>query len=285
VAISLQQFVDNLVQSGLMTADEVSAFRETLPPNKQAADAQGLAYAHAEAVIHRDIKPGNLLLEKELVYVVLCDDGRQLTLTPGEFAKQCTGGPCTGPGSFPPERSRSAATALALLPFLAAGHSLASDGPYRKTVSGGISWLKKNQRKWGDPSGGERPQEAHMYVYGMATIVLCEAYRLSQGEVGSEPPRQAAAFIESAQHPKTGGWRRRTHGWESSSRTSARSGRRWSQTLTCSGSGTSKSIWGGCPTSGSIPRRSWPIVPTKSIPTRAPASSSAGLYEQEGERS
>jgi hypothetical protein len=25
-------------------------------------------------------------LEKELVYVVLCDDGRQLTLTPEEFA-------------------------------------------------------------------------------------------------------------------------------------------------------------------------------------------------------
>jgi serine/threonine protein kinase len=43
VAISLQQFVDNLVQSGLMTAGEVAAFRETLPPNRQAADAQALA--------------------------------------------------------------------------------------------------------------------------------------------------------------------------------------------------------------------------------------------------
>ncbi len=30
MAISLQQFMDSLVQSGLMSADEVSAFRERL---------------------------------------------------------------------------------------------------------------------------------------------------------------------------------------------------------------------------------------------------------------
>jgi len=43
VAVTIEQFVGNLVQSGLMSADEVSAFEQGLPVQKQPHDAQMLA--------------------------------------------------------------------------------------------------------------------------------------------------------------------------------------------------------------------------------------------------
>ena len=43
MAITLGQFVQNLVRSGLFSADELSAFEESLPPEKRPKDAQGLA--------------------------------------------------------------------------------------------------------------------------------------------------------------------------------------------------------------------------------------------------
>ena len=41
--IALEQFVDNLVSSGLMTAAEVAAFQESLAQGPKPADAAGLA--------------------------------------------------------------------------------------------------------------------------------------------------------------------------------------------------------------------------------------------------
>jgi len=43
MAISLEQFVQHLTDSGLMSAHEVSAFRDSLPPEKRPKDPQGLA--------------------------------------------------------------------------------------------------------------------------------------------------------------------------------------------------------------------------------------------------
>jgi len=43
MAISLGQFIDNLTRSGLVSADEISAFQESLPPEKRPSDSQGLA--------------------------------------------------------------------------------------------------------------------------------------------------------------------------------------------------------------------------------------------------
>jgi len=98
--VVLSQFVKSLAASGLMSADEVSAFLDSLPDDEQPDDgaalakelvrqkkltrfqaravyqgktklvlgdyviqaARGPAYAHGEEVIHRDIKPSNLLL-------------------------------------------------------------------------------------------------------------------------------------------------------------------------------------------------------------------------------
>ncbi|MFH1924059.1 MAG: protein kinase, partial [Planctomycetota bacterium] len=43
MAVSLEQFVDNLIQSGLFSAAELAAFQESLPSEKRPKDAQGLA--------------------------------------------------------------------------------------------------------------------------------------------------------------------------------------------------------------------------------------------------
>jgi len=43
MAISLEEFVKNLVRSGLLSAAEVSSFQESFPPEKRPHDAEGLA--------------------------------------------------------------------------------------------------------------------------------------------------------------------------------------------------------------------------------------------------
>ena len=43
MVVSLEQFVENLTKSGLFSADELSAFQDSLPPEKRPQDAQGLA--------------------------------------------------------------------------------------------------------------------------------------------------------------------------------------------------------------------------------------------------
>lgn len=43
VGLSLEQFVQQLTQSGLMSAAEVAAFQDTLPPPRRPTDAEGLA--------------------------------------------------------------------------------------------------------------------------------------------------------------------------------------------------------------------------------------------------
>ncbi|NQT13136.1 MAG: serine/threonine protein kinase, partial [Planctomycetes bacterium] len=43
MAVSLEQFVENLVRSGLFSAAELSAFQESFAPEKRPKDAQGLA--------------------------------------------------------------------------------------------------------------------------------------------------------------------------------------------------------------------------------------------------
>jgi hypothetical protein len=118
-----------------------------------------------------------------------------------DFKHQCKGGVCSGTGSV---RADTGATALALLPFLAAGETHTSKGPYKQTVAKGIAWLVKQQRSDGDLSGGcDQP----MYSHGLATLALCEAYGMTRDEHIGTAARQAVAFIERAQNESTGGWR------------------------------------------------------------------------------
>jgi hypothetical protein len=100
-------------------------------------------------------------------------------------------------------KSDAAATALALLPFLAAGQTHETKGPYQKTIRDGLDWLVSHQAKSGDLSAGG---ESQMYTHGLCAIVLCEAYGMSQDRRLHNPAQYALGFIEATQN-ETGGWR------------------------------------------------------------------------------
>jgi len=113
----------------------------------------------------------------------------------------CKDPTCTGPGEC---NFDAAATALALLPFLAAGQTHKSKGPYQKTIFNGIYWMMKQQKPDGDLSGNAN---RNMYAHGLATIMMCEAYGLTHDPAVGNSAQAAVNFIQRAQHPRTGGWR------------------------------------------------------------------------------
>src|SRR5687767_11077935 len=67
------------------------------------------------------------------------DGGWTLNLGNGD---QCTDRSCTGPGGT---RADAGATAMAVLPFLGAGQTHHTKGPYQKNVTKGLQWLVKHQ--------------------------------------------------------------------------------------------------------------------------------------------
>ncbi len=118
-----------------------------------------------------------------------------------EYNRQCTDPTCTGPGTA---KADAGATALGLLPFLAAGQTHRTKGPYQQTIYRGLYWLMQNQKPDGNLAAGAA---SPMYSHGLATITLCEAYGLSKDDVIRRAASAAVRFIENAQHPRTGGWR------------------------------------------------------------------------------
>jgi hypothetical protein len=114
----------------------------------------------------------------------------------------CKEGGCSGAGRYD---SPTAATALGLLPFLAAGQTHDSKGPYQQHIKKGVDWLIKNQKKSGDLCVGN---DAHntMYSHGLATIALCEAYGMTQDQRVGYAAQSAIDFIVSGQNAQ-GGWR------------------------------------------------------------------------------
>jgi hypothetical protein len=115
------------------------------------------------------------------------------------YKTRCKDAACTGPGDV---RSDTAATALALLPFLGAGQTQNTRGPYMNNVRAGLYWLMHNQGSDGDLRGGY-----NMYAHGLATIALCEAYGMSRDKSIGAAAQRAVDFIQNAQNQKTGGWR------------------------------------------------------------------------------
>ena len=45
MAITVEQFIERLSQSGLMSAAEISAFQDSLPPDQRPADVKALVAA------------------------------------------------------------------------------------------------------------------------------------------------------------------------------------------------------------------------------------------------
>jgi len=118
-----------------------------------------------------------------------------------QHSRHCTGRTCGGAGWV---KADAAATGLALLPFLGAGQTHKSTGPYRQTIQKGVFWLVKHQGSDGNlAAGAEQP----MYSHGIATIALCEAYGMTKDEFVGAAARKAVVFIQQAQNPQTGGWR------------------------------------------------------------------------------
>ena len=118
-----------------------------------------------------------------------------------DYRRMCKDKSCTGVGSI---ESLSAATALGLLPFLAAGQTHTKDGPYRKVIDAGLKWLLNHQKADGDLSADAASQ---MYSHGLATIALCKDYGLTRDKAVGAAAQKAVDFIQDAQNSTTGGWR------------------------------------------------------------------------------
>jgi hypothetical protein len=112
-------------------------------------------------------------------------------------------GRCSAPGSL--AEARIAATSLALLPFLGAGQTH-KEGNYRKVVKAGLYFLVRNMQV-AQNAGSLYEPGGRMYSHGLASIVLAEAYGMTQDKNLRGPAQAALNFITYAQDPVGGGWR------------------------------------------------------------------------------
>ncbi len=117
-----------------------------------------------------------------------------------KFQKRCKDQSCTGPGNTDAD---AGGTALGLLPFLAAGQTHRSSGPYKRQIAKAISWFTSRQKPNGDLSAGTAHQ---MYSHGLAAIAMCEAYGMTGDNHVGRAARLAVEFIQKAQNAQ-GGWR------------------------------------------------------------------------------
>jgi hypothetical protein len=67
----------------------------------------------------------------------------------------------------------------------------------------GLRFLMHSMRR----DGGMNEAAGRMYDHGLASIVLCEAYGMTQDRMLLKPAERALAFIVAAQDPVGGGWR------------------------------------------------------------------------------
>ena len=121
-----------------------------------------------------------------------------------DVRKQCR----TPPGcpEDPPARSDTAATGLALLAFLGAGHVYTQPGPYQDQVSRGVAWLLLHQKKTGELFIGGM-DDSQMYSHAIASMALCEAYGITRDPRLEVPAQLAVDFIVGSQNKVDGGWR------------------------------------------------------------------------------
>ena len=120
---------------------------------------------------------------------------------------QCNGR-CTQAGTL--SACRTGATAMALLPFLGAGQTH-REGKYKETVNRGLYFLAHQMKQRNIPGLGMTGDLAqgggNMYSHGLAAIVLCEAYAMTQDKGLAGPAQLSLNHIMYAQDPVGGGWR------------------------------------------------------------------------------
>jgi len=118
-------------------------------------------------------------------------------------------GACNDPGDPQHAKCFNAATALALLPFLGAGQTHMA-GEYKETVRRGLLFLAQNGKS--KNFGGMQMLDftepgGTLYSHGLVTILLCEAYAMTEDPALMVPAQQALNFTYYAQSPSDGGWR------------------------------------------------------------------------------
>jgi hypothetical protein len=104
---------------------------------------------------------------------------------------------------------RTGATAQALLPFLGAGQTH-KEGKYKQQVQAGLYFLTQQMKvkpQLGLQCGDLAQGGGNMYSHGMAAIVLCEAYGMTQDRGLMLPAQLSLNHIVYAQDPVGGGWR------------------------------------------------------------------------------
>jgi hypothetical protein len=118
-------------------------------------------------------------------------------------------GACNDPGEAQHAKAFNAATAMALLPFLGAGQTHMA-GEYKETVRRGLLFLARNGKSRnfeGMPMLDFTEAGGTLYSHGLVTILLCEAYAMTEDPALMAPCQQALNFTFYAQSPNDGGWR------------------------------------------------------------------------------
>ena len=100
----------------------------------------------------------------------------------------------------------AAATGLALLPLLGAGHIHTEKSRYQANVRKGLGWLIDHQQSTGELFIGGIGI-ARMYSHAIATMALCESYAISRDPKLRGPAQRAIDFIAQSQNAENGGWR------------------------------------------------------------------------------
>ena len=119
------------------------------------------------------------------------------------YQGQCSGDGCRRETAL---ESDTAATGLALLPLLGAGHIPPAKSRYQGNIRMGLEWLVGHQQPDGDMYVGGA-FNAHLYSQAIAAMALCEAYGLSQDPKLRAPAQRAVEYIAQAQNATNGGWR------------------------------------------------------------------------------
>ncbi len=121
-----------------------------------------------------------------------------------DVTSACTKDP--GCPDVPTGISDVAATGLALLPMMGAGHTHMAKGPYQLPLQKGLHWLMKHQGADGSMFTGGGAHTA-MYTHAVATMALCEAYGMTHDPALRDHVRKALMNVAATQNKTDGGWR------------------------------------------------------------------------------